>query len=704
MENKNRRKVARSALKLLDNLQRDYPNGIQSGDIKDISEKDRKALRTDVTDISEALNRLGCSSEWYKQIRGGRNRTAHNAGELSHRDFLNICAPVFQQMQAIREFLQPFVDAPHTSRKKRQFENFAPSALGSDAEKKQMVDAMEDAFSAGTISVPTPSKTKRSRSKKAKRDEQQVALATANLPKISNEVAKGSIEFPDNKASEILMPIVLDVLSHGDLGAYLQTHDGLSENIQTDILDWLQRTNQTLESTNPFVQEAIFIDGLQNLSAQQLADDIMGGISVQGNYERIVASVSNGSNIVLARVDFEFYAKEFQKHAGANEMLEALKRSLLSDMEKNLIDRKTQWEQEQIDAMRKGFLEELYKKIENYRRLESLVSPFINDFGRLWDMSAGNFRDVGFDIFDKFAGILERDESLQELANVLGKHGRAQAEFEKELREKTVVHTEWHPQPAYRGEISGLRQSNDIASVLPSELAMLKNQAAHKLFQLKFAQKQLLSFDYQNEVQRKWDETQYEEVTIEREKHEPRGPIIVCVDTSGSMHGTPENVAKTVTFALSKVAIEQERRCYLISFSTGIETLDLSDFKNCDALGKLATFLRRSFHGGTDASPALRHAVEMLKKENYKNADVLMISDFVMGTLPTDLTAAIEVEKRNGTDFYSLVIGASGNKATIGCFNHNWLYDARNPRRLVEQLHELKTARSANQPCVSSDA
>ena len=81
-----------------------------------------------------------------------------------------------------------------------------------------------------------------------------------------------------------------------------------------------------------------------------------------------------------------------------------------------------------------------------------------------------------------------------------------------------------------------------------------------------------------------------------------------------------------------------------------------------------------------------------------------MISDFVMGTFPTDLTAAIEVEKRNGTDFYSLVIGASGNKATIGCFNHNWLYDARNPRRLVEQLHELKTARSANQPCVSSDA
>ena len=57
-----------------------------------------------------------------------------------------------------------------------------------------------------------------------------------------------------------------------------------------------------------------------------------------------------------------------------------------------------------------------------------------------------------------------------------------------------------------------------------------------------------------------------EEVSVE--KKEPKGPIIVCVDTSGSMQGTPENIAKTVTFALSKIAIEEERKCYLISFST----------------------------------------------------------------------------------------------------------------------------------------
>ena len=51
-------------------------------------------------------------------------------------------------------------------------------------------------------------------------------------------------------------------------------------------------------------------------------------------------------------------------------------------------------------------------------------------------------------------------------------------------------------------------------------------------------------------------------------------------------------------------------------------------------------------------------------------------------------------EKEKNTGFYSLVIGASGNKNTIACFNHNWLYDTndtRASRHLVEQLHELKT-------------
>ena len=214
------------------------------------------------------------------------------------------------------------------------------------------------------------------------------------------------------------------------------------------------------------------------------------------------------------------------------------------------------------------------------------------------------------------------------------------------------------------------------------------------MFEKKFAEKSLLSFKYENVMPEEKTETQMEEVF--KEKEEQKGPIIICVDTSGSMNGTPESIAKTVTFALSKIAIEEERKCYLISFSTGIETLDLSDFKSGNALGNLIQFLRMSFHGGTDALPALTEALKMLQEDDYKNADVLMISDFVMGNLGSDMETKIKDEQKKKTDFYSLVIGSSGNTSTIACFNHNWSYNLNDPnasRHLIEQIQVIKNAK-----------
>lgn len=83
--------------------------------------------------------------------------------------------------------------------------------------------------------------------------------------------------------------------------------------------------------------------------------------------------------------------------------------------------------------------------------------------------------------------------------------------------------------------------------------------------------------------------------------------------------------------------MEQERNCYLISFSTGIETLDLGGAQGGASLKKLVQFLQMSFNSGTDAAPALTHAVKMLADDDYKNADVLMFSDSLMGNLSDDL-------------------------------------------------------------------
>ena len=737
-KDRNSRKYSRKALRPIEEMSEKYPSGIS--DVTAINEEARAWLQIKMQQLRECLTKVWFSSKpyWWEPLRLTRNKTAHQTEDLSDTAFSNLCSTLFSNIGNMKQNLNANIQRyKQQSKKKRQFEkNAAPeSAFGSNRERKQLVDAIEDAIQ---------------------------PIEPEDIP----------IAFPQNTFAQVAQHTLSEILHAQDVQEYMQSHEGLSENIQTDLLEWLQKTHGTLENENPFLDEAIFVAQQKKQSAEEIAADLSAEKSkIQYHYKRLPSvSDSKRGTIQESALDFDFYRKAFaeQKHIadstaddaaktvpteeaqtspeasirvddmqaentpGKNEQvntthaetvtqktknsekdtlqwkspekLEALRRNFIADMEKNLIERKTKWEQERIDAMRKQFLEELYKKIQNFMRLEKLLTPFTKNFGRLWNLSKHPFETSGFEILDTFAKLLEQDESLQELADLLGRQSRTQAVFEKELRDKIVITTEWHPQPAYRGEINGLKYSNDIAAALPCELALLKNSAAKKLFQLKCAQKQLLSFEYQNEQEELKESIEQEEVTME--KQEPKGPIIICVDTSGSMHGSPENIAKTVAFALAKIASEQERLCYIISFSTDIETLEVKanedmELTNADGgnyLQKLVRFLRMSFNGGTDAEPALRKALNMLAGSDtatgYKNADVLMISDFVMDNLSDDLVTAIEQEQEKNTGFYSLVIGASGNKNTIACFNHNWLYDTndtRASRHLVEQLHELKT-------------
>lgn len=674
MINKSFRSNCRKALDALDAIRKKFPLGIS--DISEVSDESRALIQLKIQQFRECVKRDGLylsKYSWWNPMRLSRNKTAHTKKDLSDTEFLKLCNTIFPNIQRISRDLCKIIGLHrHHSKKKRKFENFASSsAFGTEADRKQLIDAMED-----MASPVEPTDIK--------------------------------IEFPQNNYAKLAEKTFSDILDHDDIKDYIKSHEGVSENIQTDILERLQQTRETLDREDPFLDESIFIEQHKKWLAIDVATDLTNENSkIQYHYRRLPSvSESKRGSIAPSNLNFDFYKNQFAEQKNESkkddkdkvsvqwksaEQLEVLRRNFIGDMENSLIDRKNKWEQERIDEMRKAFLEELYKKIQNFKRLEKLLSPFIKDFGRLWDLSEGIFETSGFEILEQFAKLLEQDQSLQELAEILGKQNRAQSIFEKELRDKVVIKTEWHPQNAYRGEIKGICFSNDISSVLPSELALMKNPATKKLFQLRFAQKQLLSFEYQRNVEGTRKESTQEEVSIE--KKEPKGPIIICVDTSGSMHGTPENIAKTVTFALSKIALEEERKCYLISFSTGIETLDMSDFKKGDSLQKLVRFLQMSFNGGTDASPALQHAIKMLQSNDYKNADVLMISDFVMANLPRNLIDAIEVEKEKNTDFYSLVIGTSGNQGTIDCFNHNWSYntnDIHASRHLVEQLHSIK--------------
>ena len=87
-------------------------------------------------------------------------------------------------------------------------------------------------------------------------------------------------------------------------------------------------------------------------------------------------------------------------------------------------------------------------------------------------------------------------------------------------------------------------------------------------------------------------------------------------------------------------------------------------------------FLQRSFHGGTDVSPALTHALKIMEDRKYNRSDLLVISDFLMASVPESLQGMIRMAKEKGNRFYSLSIGDLFlSKRLEALFDNEWVYN-----------------------------
>lgn len=644
------------------NLQEEYKN---VPDVSIVSAKDSAY-------INECINKIGNNvtnllrnattrnvkqfAKDFNEVISVRNNNAHSLGEDNEEEIQANWNKVFSALPQMQEQTELLLGL-HSEKERRRFEKFGSDTLGDSTDRSQLVDAIADSLN-------------------------------------SELTEEEKIDFPENELAQNTKEIIEETFNTDELKKYIGSHNGISQNVQTDILDWIKESENEITQTNPFIAEECFVSKLSESKSESIAKDIK---KLASEYQKLQSVQDFKSNANLAFYKKEFTAleedtKDNKKKNKTNDRQDALVRALQKDLWSQLTIRKNNWRLQKIDELRRDFIKQLKDKLERFQKLEQQLKSLIKNLGYLWDLSKTDFADYGFDVLEKYADLLENDASLKELADLLGRQNKEQEKFEKEIREKTILTTEFETKPAYKGQICGVTQSNDISSVLPSELSLWKNPVTKKLFELKFAQKQLISFDYENIEKRIITQKELEEVSVSKLEKEKKGPVIICVDTSGSMHGTPENIAKTITFALAKVAIEEHRKCYLISFSTSIETLDLTE-KNEKSIANLVSFLRMNFYGGTDATPALLHSIELLQKNEWENADVLMVSDFVMSDMPEQTTLSIESQKKKQTKFYSLVIGQSGNTNAIQCFNHNWSYNMYDPnasRRLVEQINEIK--------------
>lgn len=162
-------------------------------------------------------------------------------------------------------------------------------------------------------------------------------------------------------------------------------------------------------------------------------------------------------------------------------------------------------------------------------------------------------------------------------------------------------------------EIVDVEMGDDLRRVLRSEFAFLGRQETKIEFYRRYVEKQLLQYKEQGR----------EDVG--------RGPIVCCIDNSGSMSGAPENWAKGVAEALRRICQEQGRDFHAIYFESNRhrERFDFPEGKG--EFEKVLAFLSVSAAGGTEfdgvLTEALAKAQNMFDEKRQGKADIVFITD-----------------------------------------------------------------------------
>lgn len=314
----------------------------------------------------------------------------------------------------------------------------------------------------------------------------------------------------------------------------------------------------------------------------------------------------------------------------------------------------------------------------------SQISEVFGDLGALLgrgaDLTRGVLRHTGWKDLVRLAQLLESLDEVREIIRCLGRlqhsdQGEDVVErlFVPMLRLEEELRT--RPSPHVPAETRGITRSDDIARMLPAEAALLGHHKLRLLWHARRAERALLTYRVAGtDVERIQVER---EVQVEEERRKPRpqrGPIVAVIDTSGSMAGLPERLAKALVLQAMRTAYAEKRRCYLYGYSGPGDVVEQELDLGPDGIRRLLDFLAMSFGGGTDIG-AMRSVVRRLDDDDWRKADVMLVTDGEWWA-PHDVIEAVrKARAEHGTRFHGVQIGG---------------WDGASLRQLCDPVHTLR--------------
>ena len=292
-------------------------------------------------------------------------------------------------------------------------------------------------------------------------------------------------------------------------------------------------------------------------------------------YENIALTPENIQNFKMEQSEIEEYVEEISDEDIPENLMKKLKKVQASVVKIN----------DDVNGKYKEFLKEFSTVVYSYSNLKKLPE---NSNQIIKEMVLNN-----------------------NIKAVVEKLGKGNAEEEKNSKKEIIIEMS-------QNEVFGIHKSNDITRLLPSELVLFENEELENLFYAKMYENSLLTYEIAGEDKKEKDKEE-----IEYKK----GPVVACIDTSGSMRGNPIKKARALLLAISKILQTEKRKMYVILFGSAGQILEFK-MENEKEIADLLKFLNQEFNGGTDFNTPLKRAVKIIENEkNYEKSDILFVTD-----------------------------------------------------------------------------
>lgn len=196
----------------------------------------------------------------------------------------------------------------------------------------------------------------------------------------------------------------------------------------------------------------------------------------------------------------------------------------------------------------------------------------------------------------KLAELLAKNKQLKEIAEWAGRFKAIARKKQKNKHVETI-------------DRSGVTLGIDIERLLPSELAAYKNPVTKTDFLRRYAEHQTMMY------------------SPEGKETLGKGPIILCLDQSGSMYDL-DSQSKGFSLALMMIAKKQRRDFAIIPFSSSTKQKELYYEKGKIIPSDLVELAETFLGGGTSFLPPLQKAVKIIeRKKRFNKADIVFVTD-----------------------------------------------------------------------------